>query len=79
MSDHDAEITIKCGKCGSPVAVDLGSPSDDTIVSCQSCGAALDRLGDIKAAIDEAAIKAAVTEPFESIFKGSDVFTVKKK
>ena len=73
MSGHAVEITVKCRKCGSPVAIDLSGPSDDAIVSCGSCGTFLDRLGDIKAAIDKAAIVAAVTESFERIFQSSDV------
>jgi uncharacterized Zn finger protein len=79
MSGLDVEITVKCRKCGSPVAIDLCSPSNDAIVSCGSCGTFLDRLGNIKAAIDKAAIVAAVTEPFERVFQSSDVFTVKKE
>jgi hypothetical protein len=53
--------------------------SDDVIVTCGSCGTALDRLGDIKMAIDKAAIEAAVNKPFEDIFKGLDGITIKKE
>lgn len=79
MSDYDVEISIKCNKCGSPVAVGLNGPSDDVIVICQSCGAPLDRLGDIKVAIEKAAIEAAVLKPLEDIFKGHDGITIKKE
>ena len=79
MSEHDVEASIKCNKCGSPVAVDLNGPSDDDIVTCQACGAPLDRLGDIKVAIDKAVIEAAINKPLEDILKGFNGFTVKKE
>jgi hypothetical protein len=74
-----ASLLVKRGKCGSPVAIDLNGPSDDTIIMCQSCGAALDRLGDMKAAIGKAALEAAVAQPFEGIFKSNASFAIKKK
>jgi ribosomal protein S27E len=79
MSGHDVEITVKCNECESPVLIDIHGPSNDTIVTCQSCGTPLGRLGDLKAAIDKAAIEAAVTEPLERMLKGLDGFTVKKE
>ncbi|MDQ6867495.1 MAG: Lar family restriction alleviation protein [Pseudomonadota bacterium] len=79
MSDYDVEVSIKCNKCGSPVTIDLNGPSDDAIITCQSCGASLDRLGDIKVAVEKAAIEAAVLKPLEDALKGFDGFTVKKE
>jgi len=80
MDSQNVSVTMKCLKCGSDKLVLPDNPTDDSIVTCKSCGVEVGRWGDIKTGAKNT-VKEKVTESIKDIFrdafKGSKGITFK--
>jgi hypothetical protein len=70
MDSQNLPVTIKCRKCGGDMLVLPDNPTDDSIVTCQSCGIEVGRWGDIKAAALNT-VQEKITEDIKGKFRES--------
>jgi hypothetical protein len=83
VDDTRGEMTFNlyCNKCGSNELTVPDDATDDSAVTCSSCGAELDRWGDVQAAMQKATMEKfteSVTNVLGETFDGSEGITFKK-
>jgi len=80
MNSTWVTVTLKCKKCSGNMLIVPDNPTDDSIVTCKSCGVEVGRWGDIKTGAKNT-VKEKVTESIKDIFrdafKGSKGITFK--
>ena len=80
MDSYQIPVTLQCKKCGDNMLSLPDNPTDDSIVTCKSCGVEVGRWGDIKTGAKNT-VKEKVTESIKDIFrdafKGSKGITFK--
>lgn len=79
MAADEIRITFTCKKCGGNTLSLPDEPTDNSIVSCSSCGVEVGRWGDIQAAALGAAkdkVEKDLTDVLREAFKGVEGFKI---
>ena len=80
MIKDTVTATLSCENCGG-VPMTEDSPTDNSIVECQSCGQVFGTYGDLKATVMDATkaqVTSHITTMFEDVFKGVEGITFTK-
>jgi transcription elongation factor Elf1 len=73
--EHTIPVTFECKNCGGNTLVLPDEATDESVVTCKSCGIEVANWGDIKNASVET-VKAQIIEDLKDAFSGTDGFKV---
>jgi transcription elongation factor Elf1 len=76
MVDDHLSVTFECKECGGTILTVPDDATDDSPVSCKSCGFVFGSFGDVKAKAREAALE-HVQDTIKGAFKGLKGWTLK--
>jgi ribosomal protein S27E len=74
------KITPSCGKCGHNGIVIPDDPTDDSVITCESCGAEIGTHGQFQAHVQQLAadtVRDEMSNILKDTFKGSTNFKLK--